>query len=131
MLETAGPETFADAIARATRWLSSTEPASVTDAAALLLAVPTRADCRTMLLHAQTSDGGWGPQPGMPAEPFDTALAILALGKSDAAESGRAFLLKSQDSFGAWPETTRPSGGVSYAERISTAAWVNIHPLGL
>jgi len=124
VLETAGPEAFGDAIARATRWLTSAKPASVTDAAALLMAVPTRTDCRAMILGAQTSDGGWGPQAGMPAEPFDTALAILALGRSDAADRGRAFLLKTQDASGAWLETTRPSGGVSYAERISTAAWV-------
>jgi hypothetical protein len=124
VLETAGTTQFGDAIAKASRWLVSAKPASVTEAAALLLAVPTRADCRAMILAAQTSDGGWGPQPGMPAEPFDTALAILALGSSDATERARAFLLKTQDASGAWPETTRPSGGVSYAERISTAAWV-------
>jgi hypothetical protein len=124
VLEIAGPETYSDAIARATRWLASAKPANVTEAAALLMAAPDRADCRAMILAAQTSDGGWGPQPGMPAEPFDTALAILALGKSDATSRARAFLLKMQDASGAWPETTRPPGGVSYAERISTAGWV-------
>jgi rhamnogalacturonyl hydrolase YesR len=121
-LETAGREEFAEPIARASRWLAAAKPASLTDAAALLLAQPDRADCRELLLAAQTSDGGWGPQRGMPAEPFDTALAILAL--RDANPRARAFLMKTQDSSGAWPETTRPSGGVSYAERISTAGWV-------
>jgi hypothetical protein len=36
---------------------------------------------------------------------------------------GRTFLAKFQLSDGSWPETTRPSGFVSYAERISTAGW--------
>jgi hypothetical protein len=95
------------------------------DAAALLLASPQRTDCRKFLLDAQTSDGGWGAQPKMPAEAFDTAMVLLALrGQGPAAARGRAWLAKMQDHEGAWPETTRPSGGLSYAERISTAAWV-------
>ena len=126
VLEAADAARFASGIARATRWLAAAKPASVTEAAALLLATPARADCRKMILGAQTSDGGWGPQRGMPAEAFDTALALLALRDTSPAASkhARAFLLKIQDSAGAWPETTRPSGGVSYAERISTAGWV-------
>ena len=79
-------------------------------------------------MAAQTSDGGWGPQPKMPAEAFDTALALLALsqarGPAAAIERGRAFLIHIQDAEGVWPETTRPSGGISYAERLSTAGWV-------
>jgi hypothetical protein len=114
-------------VARADRWLASAKPASLTDAAALLLADPQRGDCRDLLLKSQTSDGGWGAQRGMPAEAFDTALALLALrGKGDAARGARAFLLKLEGSDGAWPETTRPPGGISYAERISTAAWVSM-----
>ncbi|MEX0713581.1 MAG: hypothetical protein WD278_14585 [Pirellulales bacterium] len=27
---------------------------------------------------------------------------------------------------GSWPETTRPAGGQSYAQRISTTAWATI-----
>jgi hypothetical protein len=116
-----------DTIARADRWLADARPANVVDAAALLLANPARRDCRDFLLAAQSRDGGWGPQRGMPAEPFDTAIAVLALrGKGEAARRGRVWLLHNQDSSGAWPETTRPSGGTSYAERISTAAWVTI-----
>jgi hypothetical protein len=49
----------------------------------------------------------------------------LALrGKGAATARGRAYLERTQGADGAWAETTRPSGGVSYAERISTAAWV-------
>jgi hypothetical protein len=86
-----------------------------------------RAPCRLpeALLEAQTGDGGWGVQPRMPAEAFDTAMVLLALrGQGPAADRGRRFLIKLQDREGAWPETTRPSGGQSYAERISTAGWV-------
>jgi hypothetical protein len=125
VLETAAAPDFTDAIARATRWLAAAKPASIPDAAALLLAIPTRADCRELILAAQTSDGGWGPQRGTPAEAFDTALALMALrDTSPASKRARAFLMKMRDAEGAWPETTRPSGGVSYAERISTAGWV-------
>lgn len=118
----------ASAIARADEWIARARPASLTDAAALLWGRPERTDCRDRLLAAQTSDGGWGPQARMPAEAFDTALALLALHKARASaaviERGRAWLIRMQDAEGAWPETTRPSGGTSYAERISTAGWV-------
>jgi hypothetical protein len=121
----AGRLQYAEPIGKATLWLDAAKPASVVDAAALLLASPGRTDCRKFLRNAQTSDGGWGAQAKMPAEAFDTAMALLALhGKGPAAERGRAWLVKMQDSEGAWPETTRPSGGHSYAERISTAGWV-------
>ena len=36
---------------------------------------------------------------------------------------GRKFLIAEQRDDGSWPETTRPPGNVSYAERISTAGW--------
>jgi hypothetical protein len=127
-LATLDAKRHAGAIARADAWIARTQPASLTDAAALLWGRPERTDCRDRLLAAQTSDGGWGPQPKMPAEAFDTALALLALtnarGPAPALERGRAFLVKLQDTDGAWPETTRPSGGTSYAQRISTAGWV-------
>lgn len=127
-LDTAGRKRFSGAIARADRWLTATKPANLTDAAALLLARPGRRDCMELILASQTSDGGWGPQPKLPAEAFDTALVLLALvearGPAAAIQRGREFLLRTQDASGAWPETTRPSGGVSYAERISTAGWV-------
>ncbi|MCU1233599.1 MAG: hypothetical protein JWP63_1566 [Candidatus Solibacter sp.] len=123
-LETADPTRFAPQIARATTWLARARPASTLDAAAFLLADPKRRDCRDLLLRSQTSDGAWGPQPRTPAEVFDTAIVIMALGASDpAAARGRAWLVKMQERDGGWPETTRPSGSQSYAERISTTAW--------
>ncbi len=39
------------------------------------------------------------------------------------ARRGRAFLIAEQRADGSWPETTRPTGGESYAQRISTAGW--------
>ena len=81
--------------------------------------------------------GGWGPYSTVAAEPFDTAVAILALNELDgtaqpaftraelkrAIERGRAYLARQQERDGSWVETTRPSGQESYAQRISTTAW--------
>jgi hypothetical protein len=128
-LEIADARRFAQPIGRANQWLNSTQPQNVLDRAAILLALPDSAPKHLdALLAAQTSDGGWGPQPHAPAEPFDTAVALLALhglrGAPNAAaaiERGRAFLVKFQLADGSWPETTRPAGFTSYAERISTA----------
>jgi len=130
-LEIADARRFAQSIGRANQWLNSTQPHNVLDRAAILLALPDSAPKHLdALLAAQTSDGGWGPQPHAPAEPFDTAVALLALhglrGAPNAAaaiERGRAFLVKFQLADGSWPETTRPAGFTSYAERISTASW--------
>jgi hypothetical protein len=130
-LETADKSRFAAAITRANRWLTAAKPGNLLDAAAMLLALPqspeVRRKCLPMLLASQTSDGGWGPQPHVPAEAFDTAVVVLALRAARETKPiarARAFLISLQEPSGGWPETTRPSGGQSYAERISTAAWV-------
>jgi hypothetical protein len=130
-LEIADARRFTESIGRANQWLNSTPPHNILDRAAILLALPDSAPKHLdALLAAQTSDGGWGPQPHAPAEAFDTAVALLALhglrGAPNASVSidrGRAFLVKYQLADGSWPETTRPAGFTSYAERISTAAW--------
>ena len=82
------------------------------------------------LLAAQTASGGWGPFRDSPPEVFDTSLALLALaraknhaGVTKSIRQGRAFLEKEQNADGSWPETTRPAGGESYAQRISTTGW--------
>jgi hypothetical protein len=99
-------------------------PGNLLERAALMAALPERADeLRRGLVAAQNSDGGWGPQPHAPSEAFDTAMALLALKRGDAVDRGQAFLAKFQLNDGSWPETTRPSGFTSYAERISTAGW--------
>src|SRR5262245_22828058 len=130
----AGEERFASAIARATQWLSHSEPANILDAAAILIALPGRRDkLLTRIAQAKTSDGGWGPQRYAPAEPFDTAVVLLALQKlkeqestRDLIRSGRAYLIAAQRASGGWPETTRPPGSQSYAQHISTSAWATL-----
>lgn len=108
-----------DAAARATAWLRAARAENVVDAAAIALAIPERRDAVEYLKRRQNRDGGWG-------ETFDTAVAILALhrrGEAAMVERGRAALLRLQQDAGGWQETTRPPGGVSYAEHISTTAW--------
>ena len=137
---------YARAIERADAWLRTVKPANTPDAAAILFGVGTARDepahaLRTSALEylkqGQGPDGGWGPYPTVAAEPFDTAVAILALGELDggarpaftrdelrrAIERGRAYLARQQERDGSWIETTRPSGQESYAQRISTSAW--------
>jgi hypothetical protein len=125
-LEAAGPGEFVAHAERAANWLEHASPASVPDAAAILMAGPRdpalRQRCIEVFRRARTSDGGWGPQPSLPAEVFDTALAMLAL-PDNADARARAWLLKAQLPEGGWTETTRPSGGRSYAQHISTTAW--------
>ena len=79
----------------------------------------------------QGEDGGWGPYVTSPSEPFDTAVALLALARFKNQEEsllrrGRRFLMASQKADGSWTETTRPAGAESYAQRISTAAWTTL-----
>lgn len=125
-LEAADRTRFAEPIARATAWLRAAQPANLLDRAAILLALPDRRELAPALLAAQTSDGGWGSQKGLAAEPFDTAIAILALnslGEKQAVERGRRYLIAAQQKDGSWMETTRPSGQISYAEHLSTTGW--------
>lgn len=114
---------------RAREWLMANKPHSILDAAALLLALPSRRDCLDMILRAQSSDGGWGPHAMSAAEPFDTAVVLLALrelGEARSIARGRAFLIARQRPDGGWPETTRPPGAQSYAQHISTSAWATL-----
>ncbi len=141
-LAVAEPVRFRTAIDRADAWLGNRKTQNVTDASVALLwlsSAPRQTDAKLrpraldLLTRAQSSDGGWGPDAFSPPEPFDTALALLALAKcepTDAVKSmiarGRKFLIKEQRDDGSWPETTRPPGSVSYAERISTAGWATM-----
>jgi hypothetical protein len=139
VLVRAGEAEHKDAIVRAEKWVSKVEPRSVLDAAALVLALrdvrgdwdPTRAAERLAILRrGQSRTGGWGPYPDAPPEPFDTAIALLALAPlaeepewRDVVRRGREFLVAAQETNGSWQETTRPAGGDSYAQHISTTAW--------
>ena len=91
---------------------------------------PTRLRILRLLREAQQKSGGWGPYANSPSEPFDTAIALIALATidndatiPDMIARGRRHILDMQLDSGAWPETTRPAGAVSYAQHISTTAW--------
>jgi hypothetical protein len=120
-------------------------PANIPAAAVVILAETEESDRRepadslrmaealSFLKSAQGSDGGWGPYADAPSEVYDTALALLALNKSkrkpgipDAIIRGRTFLCRTQNADGSWPATTRPSGGNSYAQQMSTTGWATL-----
>ena len=131
VLKRAGTEQ--NAVENAERWLANSTPGNLLERATLLLdeRSPTkRKHYLDGLRNAQTSDGGWGPFPDSPPEAFDTAIVMLALagsrdedGVAKMIERGRAFLVASQNADGSWPATTRPRGGESYAQQMSTTAW--------
>jgi hypothetical protein len=141
VLKSAREPAFDAGIERARRWFERTEPKNVPAASATLLALADastgvggaerEAGAVTLITKAQNSDGGWGPYRNSPSEPFDTALALLALDSLPATqgeriERGRRFLIGVQLPAGGWPETTRPSGSQSYAQHISTTAWATL-----
>ncbi|MEP7362375.1 MAG: prenyltransferase/squalene oxidase repeat-containing protein [Acidobacteriota bacterium] len=120
---------------RAEEYLRGLALGSTVDAAAVLLAIPGDKAAREYLLGAVTSDGAWGAKPHVPAEAFDTAMAMLALQgveepPHEVLRRGRAWLVAHQLEGGGWPETTRPSGGTSYAQHVSTTAWALMALLG-
>jgi len=131
----AAPDRFERQTAAADRWLRVITARSIPDAAAVVLGLdagaPPRDRSGEMIERSQAADGGWGPYATSPTEPFDTAVALLALSSSPGGPErearirrGRAFLVSSQLPDGSWQETTRPPRSESYAQRISTTAWV-------
>jgi hypothetical protein len=145
-LAEAGADRFKAAIEKADRWLLDREPEGVSDAAVQLWALSVvarpatpeadthRTHCQEAIRLGQSDDGGWGRFRASPSEPFDTAIVLLALTANqnhlgadrDRIKTGRAYLIAQQQDDGGWPETTRPPGGTSYAERISTSAWATL-----
>jgi hypothetical protein len=127
---------FAGALARTDGWLLRQRPVTVLDAGALLLGLvdpQQRWACLEVIRRGEFKEGGWGPYVTSPPEVFDTAIVLLGLagiaggeGIPEMRRRGRTFLLNSQQADGSWPETTRPSGGESYAQRISTTAWATL-----
>lgn len=113
---------FPEARQQAEAWLAKQKPANSLDTTALLLARPDDSALRAAVIAKQSPSGAWGS----PGEVFDTALAVIALRSGPEAAKGRAFLISRQMENGAWPETTRPSGGQSYAHFISTTAWATL-----
>jgi hypothetical protein len=138
-LRAARSERHRNAIEKAERWLRQAPVRNVIEAAAVLLASQKSNDaearvrqpeCRNLIGRGQSEDGGWGPHVYSAPESFDTALVLLALAGlpsddeiADRIRRGRKFLLAMQQADGSWPETTRPSGAESYAQRISTTGW--------
>lgn len=132
----------APAIRKAEDWLERAAPNNVPDAATLLLASRGDAGASSRqrrdrfldsIRRAQTGEGGWGPYADSPPEAFDTALVLLAVaelredaGIRESVERGRRFLVGQQNADGSWPATTRPPGCDSYAQRVSTTAWVTL-----
>jgi hypothetical protein len=139
ILERADATEYKEAIRKADDWLRRRPVKTVLDAAALLLALEKaddagtaarRKDCLAVLRKGEAKEGGWGPYVNSSPEIFDTALVVLALSRQPESEEvrtwlkrGRSYLLRTQQKDGSWPETTRPSGEESYAQRISTTAW--------
>jgi len=130
---------FAPAIARADRWLRAADPQNMLDAAAIVLGLADATDAEgrarrgralELIAGGQGPDGGWGLYATSASEPFDTAVVLLALSAVPPSAArisrGREFLIARQLPDGSWPETTRPAGQESYAQRISTAGWATL-----
>ena len=141
------PDNFT--IVQADRWLRGLTVDTVYDASTLLLALDLTGDVRadglrrtalSIVRTGQTENGGWGPEATAPPQVFDTAIAVLALSALNvepriarstfrpeellaAIARGKAFIESQQRPDGSWPETTRPAGQDSYAQRISTTGW--------
>jgi hypothetical protein len=140
VLRRADPARFARPIGRAEDWLARLPVKNTLAASAVLLAqhqrdaaAPLVRRAISLLREGQSADGGWGPFVSAPPEVFDTAVAVLALSRwiaSPAAasmiERGRSFLIAAQLPDGSWPETTRPPGAESYAQRLSTTGWATL-----
>lgn len=125
----------------ASTWLLAFKPRNTLEASSLLIALTpgqeskaaratSRDTARKIVLESAHVGGGFGPYVNSPAEVFDTALAILALSRDEHASEHHALIAKAKKQLikwqledGSWEETTRPSGGISYAHRISTTAW--------
>jgi squalene cyclase len=127
VLEAADAKRYVARIAKTNAWFAALKPTGIPDTAAAVLA---GSGSPGFLVGLQNGDGGWGPWKNSPSEAFDTAIAMIALrsvsAAPDAVARGRAFLLRSQQAQGGWTETTRPAGGQSYAQHISTTAWATI-----
>jgi hypothetical protein len=139
LLARADATKYVAAVRQADGWLRHKPVPSVLDAAAVLLAlekasddsaVSQRKNCLAVLRKGESKEGGWGPFVNSSPEVFDTALVVLALSHQPETEEirtwlrrGRSYLVRTQEKDGSWPETTRPGGEDSYAERLSTAGW--------
>jgi squalene cyclase len=138
-LERAADNQLADAIARSDGWLRAADIASAVNAAAVVLAFENRMDVASKarvdaalstLLSMQNSDGGWGAFARTPSEPFESAMALLAMntvrertGIEARIVKAREFLISVQSEDGGWPAARQSTTGETYARHISTTAW--------
>jgi hypothetical protein len=138
-LQVAGADRYRDAIRKSENWLRRAPVSTVLDAAAVLLALGRASDpeamakkrrCLELIRRGETREGGWGPYVHSAPEVFDTAVVLLALVEQERTAEisgwiarGRAHLLAEQEPEGSWPETTRPAGADSYAQKLSTTGW--------
>jgi len=137
------PVKYGEAHMRGRSWLESAPVPNVLTAAATLWGlegffssgVDRQVErCLRMIREGESETGGWGPFVQSPPEVFDTALVLLALRtvrgeeaiKQKQIERGLHYLVTRQSEDGSWPATTRPPGGDSYAQQISTTAWATI-----
>jgi hypothetical protein len=127
-------------IDRAAAWMRALEPRDTPDLAAVILTFPAGREAdraERALLDLQGPDGGWGPFASVRSEPFDTAIAVLALRARAPTPARRAAIARGTDYLrasigddGSWVETTRPAGQRSYAQRLSTTGWALLALLG-
>lgn len=105
------------------KWLATAKSSDETETSAMRLLLANRLGRATeadafakQLLARQNADGGWGETKALPSDALTTGQALYALADAgrkpdDAAvQKGVAFLLKSQNEFGAWEMTSRNSG---------------------
>lgn len=138
ILRSANDAAFQPSIQKAQAWIGRLTPGNTIHASILLrIQSNTPEEKQRVSLRwlekAQTRAGGWGPYADSPAEPFDTAIAMLALIEHreqpvvvEMIRRSREFLMSRQEKNGSWPATTRPPNGESYAQMISTTAWATI-----
>ncbi len=142
VLNAADDERFRERIIKADHWLRAAKPKTVLDAAATIIglgsssdeaALAQRAQSLKLIVEGQNTSGGWGPFVSSRAEAFDTAVVLLALSSTpldnrhrEMISRGRQYLIEKQFDDGSWPETTRPAGADSYAQRISTTGWATL-----
>jgi hypothetical protein len=142
ILQKADAKKYQTAIANADAWLVKAPVPRVLDAAAVLWGLDgmdgkevaeKRRHCLETIRKGESKNGGWGPYVNSSPEVFDTALVLLAISPvsndkevKEMLKHGRAYLIATQKKDGNWPETTRPAGAESYAQRLSTAGWATL-----
>lgn len=142
LLQQVDPKAFSLQIARAEHWLRQSRPHAIPDLSGLMIGLRESQDaaalkqldrCQQLLRSAQDPAGGWGPFATHRAEPYDTAIVLIALAQQKPnkpyqpiLQAGRSWLIKQQLQDGSWVETTRPANSESYAHRISTTAWATL-----